>query len=229
MEPGAGKYLGAKIEGRTYVSNVLPFGLSLSPYVFTRLTNWIAGVIRKETGMKAAVYIDDFLLGSETKEQLEQGVEKVRKIFENLGVMLSSKKTTEVKEEVEFLGFLWSAKRKTVGITPERRKEYKRIVKNLLRTAQPVSRWKTIIGKLLFLREAIGPTLRHVRSLLRAIRGKRLTERITPTGEAELDLRWWMEILSAPRELGLTTKGASASITTDASDSGIGYVVELDG
>ena len=40
---------------------MLPFGLNLSPYVFTRLTNLVA------------VYVDDFILGAETKGVLVAG------------------------------------------------------------------------------------------------------------------------------------------------------------
>lgn len=68
MEVEAWKYLGAWIGRETVVSDVLPFGLSLSPYVFTRSTSWVVGVIRRKTGLKVGVYIDDFLLGANSKQ-----------------------------------------------------------------------------------------------------------------------------------------------------------------
>ena len=148
------------------VSAVLPFGLSLSPYVFTRLTNWLGRLIRKETGLNVAVCIDDFLIGGATREQVEKGVEIIRALFKKLGVVLSSKKPIEIQQRVEFLGFEWAADKKTVGVTEEKRKKYRRAVKNLLRSPQTAARWKTVIGRLLFLREAIGPTLRHISSIL---------------------------------------------------------------
>ena len=226
MAPEARKFLGARIGEKTVVSNVLPFGLSLSPYVFTRLTNWVAGVLRRKTGLKIGVYIDDFIVGSETKEQLEDGLKIIREVFNKLGIILSDKKPVVIAKQVEHLGFLWSAEHKTIGITEERRREYRRKIKNLLRTQQPVERWKSVVGKLIFLKEAIGPTLRHVRSILRLLRGKRAGTRITPTQEVVEDLTWWLDTLREKRELSLLQKEVKASITTDASDVAVGYVLE---
>ena len=223
------RYLGAQVGDKVVVSRVLPFGLSLSPYIFTRLTNWVAGVIRKKTGLKVAIYIDDFLLGSQTKEEMERGLVVVQELFQELGVTLSEKKQISIEREVEFLGFLWSSEKKTIRLTKERRREYIRAVKNLLRTSQPVKRWRTVIGKLIFLREAIGPTLRHVRSIMRFIRGKGNGVKVKAEGEVKEDLIWWREILQRSNEMSLIYKEVSASITTDASDVAVAYILELEG
>lgn len=229
MSREARKYLGASVGGKTVVSAVLPFGLSLSPYIFTRLTNWLAGLIRKRTRLAVAVYIDDFLIGGKTREGMEKGLQQIKDLFNELGVVLSTKKPIVIKKQAEFLGFLWSAEEKTIGVTEERRKEYKRMIMNLLRSGQPVKRWKTAVGKLIFLREAIGPTLRHVRSILRMIRGKRSGTRIEASGEVREDLIWWKEMLARTNKMSLLHKQVSASITTDASDTALAYSLELDG
>ncbi len=229
MAKEARRYLGARVGDETVVSAVLPFGLSLSPYIFTHFTNWVAGMIRRKTNLDVAVYIDDFLIGAPTKEALERGLEIIKKLFGELGVILSTKKPIKMAEEVEFLGFLWSGKNKTIGLTEERRREYPRVVKNLPRTEHPIKRWRTAIGKLIFLREAIGPTLRHVRSIIRLMKGKGETTRIRATGEAEKDLIWWREVLKETNEMSLEHREISASIATDASNVAVAYHLELDG
>ena len=229
MEEQARKYLGAKVGTRVVVSAVLPFGLSLSPYVFTRYTNWLAGLVRKKTGLHVGVYIDDFIVGAESKSKLEKGLAILKDLFSKLGVVLSEKKASEITREVDFLGFHWSAANKTVGIAENKRKEYMRAMKNLLRSPQPVHRWRSIIGKLIFLKEAIGPALRHIRSLLKMIRGKRLTALIQPSEEAREDLNWWLETLRNRRTMSLNMKEVTASITTDASAKKIGYILVLGG
>lgn len=227
MDPTARKYLGARMGRETVVSNVLPFGLSLSPYIFTRLTNWVAGLIRKRTGLHIAVYIDDFLVGSDTKEQLESGLNTIRELFRDLGIVLSEKKEIVVAEQVEYLGFLWSAGRKAVGITEERRRQYRRIIKNLLRAPQPVVRWRSVVGKLIFLREAVGSALRHVRSILRFLRGRKDGARVSAPDEVREDLTWWLRVLEDRKELSLVNAEVTASIATDASDAAVGYVLEV--
>lgn len=227
MSQEARKFLGTRIGGRTLVSTVLPFGLNISPYIFTRYTNWVAGLIRRKTGLNVACYIDDFILGGQTKEDVERGLKKVKEMFRELGLVLSDKKETVVARETEFLGFTWSAERKTIGVTEERRREYKRRVKNLLRTPQPAKRWRSVIGKLIFLRDAVGQSLRHVRSLLRAVRGTNLSKKITPEGEVKEDLHWWLQMLAQRKEISLIYREVTASITTDASEVGLGYVLEV--
>ena len=211
------------------MSAVLPFGLSLSPYIFTRLTNWLAGLIREKTGLSVAVYIDDFLVGGPTKEAMEKGLMEIRRLFEELGVVLSTKKPIVIAREVEFLGFLWSSEKKTVGLTEERRREYRRVIKNLLRTPHPVKRWRTAIGKLIFLKEAVGPAIRHVRSIIKLVKGRRKMTKIKATGEAEQDLIWWKEVLARTNEMSLISREVSASIATDASNTAVAYSLELDG
>ena len=68
MAPEARPFLGAEMgDGRTVAATVLPFGLSLSPYVFTRLTGFLARLVRRRVGLEVAVYVDDFLLGGASK------------------------------------------------------------------------------------------------------------------------------------------------------------------
>ena len=225
MEPQARKFLGAKLGKETIVSTVLPFGLNLSPYVFTRLTGWLAREIRRRFQLEAAVYIDDFLLGSETKDKLEEGIKDVKRFFEELGVIVSTKKEIEPAEKVEFIGLTWDATRKTVGVPKSKRAEYRRAVKNLLRHAQSKNTWRRVIGKLGFLREAVGPTMRHVRSLLHTVASRSKGSLIEATGEAREDLEWWKETLSHRTELSLETVPVTGAIVTDASDGGLGYII----
>lgn len=228
MEPQARKYLGARLGGETLVSTVLPFGLNLSPYVFTRLTGWLAREIRSRFHLEVAVYIDDFLLGAASKVELEDGIRKVKAFFEELGVVVSSKKEVCPARKVEFIGFTWDAARKVVGVPRARRAEYRRAVHNLLRHAQSKATWRRLVGKLVFLREAVGPTMRHVRSLIRVVTGRRNGRGLLEAqGEARDDLQWWFDKLGESTELSLALVPVTGSITTDASDGRVGYLINM--
>lgn len=225
VEPAARRYLGAQLGDDTIVSTVLPFGLNLSPYVFTRLTGWLAREIRKRFHLETAVYIDDFLLGAETREELDEGLRKVKTLFEDLGVVISTKKEIRPAQEVEFIGFVWDAARKRVKVPEQRRREYQRAVKNLLRHPQSRATWRRVIGKLVFLKEAVGPTMRHVRSLLHMVASRGKGTLLEAQGEAKEDLEWWAERLQSKTELSLETIPVTGSIVTDASDGGLGYLI----
>ena len=127
---------------------------------------------------------------------------------------------------MEFLGYNWDAEHKVIKITEEERAKYRRAVRNLIRSPQPAARWRATIGKLLFLKDAIGPAMRHVRSLLKAMKGRKGTTMIVPSGEALEDLKWWHATLGCIREASLINAPVSASITTDASDNSLGHIVE---
>ena len=117
----ARKYLGTMWGDRTVAATVLPFGLNLSPYVFTRITGFLARLIRKQIGLNVACYIDDFLLGADTQEELVRGLAEVRSLFKRLGVVLSDKLPATPAQTAEFLGFRWDAKTKEVQVPEERR------------------------------------------------------------------------------------------------------------
>ena len=229
MDLKARHYLGAVFGTRTVVSNVLPFGLNISPYIFTRITSWLAREIRKRFRLNVAVYVDDFMIGAPTKEQLEEGLRKIKELFNTLGVRLSEKTSQEPAQKVEFLGFTWDAQLKEVSVTPEKRKQYRREVRNLLRHAQSKQCWQKLVGKLIFLKEAVGPSLRHTRSLMRALQAARGGGLLAAEGEAREDLVWWDSVLRTIPRMSLKVNPTSAIVTTDASDSAIGAVVELVG
>ena len=227
MAKEARPFLGAIWKQSTIASTVLPFGLSISPYVFTRLTSWLARVIRNKIGLNVAVYVDDFMLGAESNEVLMSGLVRVRELFQRLGVVLSPKTEQVPREEVEFLGLVWNSKEKTVSISTERRREYRKRIKNLLRGPQLKKTWEQAIGKLLFLREVVGQTLRRVRSFMRLIKGQKRDRLISAEGESREDLMWWLEALTRPVSFKLTETPVSATIVTDASREWLGGVLEL--
>ena len=229
MDPASRKYLGTKVGTKTLVSSVLPFGLNISPYVFTRLTGWASRKAMELTGVSIATFIDDFMIGSQSREGLEDALKKILQLFSELGMVLSQKKEMTIEEEVDFLGFRWSAKTKTIRVTEEKRKKYKKEVKNLLRTPQPKARWRTVIGRLLFLKDAVAPALRRLRSCLKMITKMKDSTRIEAVGEVKEDLLWWLRTLESCPEISLERKPLSASIATDASNQGRGYVLEMQG
>ena len=184
----------------------------------------LARLIRAKTGLRVAVYIDDFLLGG-SSEEVRRGLETVKALFRRLGVVTSPDKEVGPATRVPFLGFEWDAAAKRVCVPQSRRAEYRRAVANLLRHAQSAAVWRRTVGRLLFLREAVGPTTRHVRSLIWAAGRRRgLVEAV---GEARDDLLWWRRALAGPLELSLQTAPVSAALATDASDTGLGAVLQL--
>ena len=181
----------------------------MSPYIFTRITNWLAGLLRRKTGLQVAAYLDDFMIGADTRRQLEVGLEQIRNLCRELGVVLAEEKGSGVTQRAEYLGFVWDTAAKTIGVSKERMKQCRREVNNLLRHGQTRKVWRKLIGRLLFLRQAVGPTLRHIRSLLHALNANKRQKLVEAVGEARTDLLWWKEQLSGTLELSVLKEPVS--------------------
>lgn len=85
------KYLKFCFEDIHYNFNVMPFGISTAPYVFTKLLKPIGHYLRSRavTGIN---YLDDFIIIGETRAECMQNVKKVLSLLIALGFNINCKK-----------------------------------------------------------------------------------------------------------------------------------------
>ena len=76
---------------RYFVFNVLPFGLSTAPFIFTKITKTLVTKWRSQ-GLNVVMYLDDGLGGSLDPTQASDNAESVRKDLLDAGFLLSDKK-----------------------------------------------------------------------------------------------------------------------------------------
>jgi hypothetical protein len=101
------KYLRFEFEDVLYEFTCLPNGLSSGPRVFTKILKVPLAWLRESFGITISGYIDDTILCSESAEQLRADLEIAAELFQDLGFMISWKKSVlEPVQEIEFLGFL---------------------------------------------------------------------------------------------------------------------------
>ena len=98
------KWLRFQIEGQTFEFKVLPFGLSTSPRVFTRIVKSIPEFLRPK-GFTIYVYLDDFLVVSPSRSALISDVAVIRHLLTRLGFLINVKKSNFIPSQtVQFLG-----------------------------------------------------------------------------------------------------------------------------
>ena len=100
------------VENNLYEFNRMPFGLTNAPSTFQRLMN------RDILGKFALVYLDDILIYSETFDEHYEHIETVFQLLTDAGLKLKLKKCHFMKQSVNYLGHIISAK----GISPDPRK-----------------------------------------------------------------------------------------------------------
>jgi hypothetical protein len=103
MAPSARPFLGFQFEGKFYVWNVLPFGLSLAPKIFTLLLSPVVNFLSR-CGIRLVDYLDDFLILA-SPHHIHTHKQTVLTLFSALGLEINLKKSIlEPSRVVEFLG-----------------------------------------------------------------------------------------------------------------------------
>ena len=108
---------------------VLPFGLSISGYIFTKVVREVIKYWRS-TGLKIVMYLDDGLGGGKNMKEAMLASEKIHSDLEKFGFVLASEKCNWVPiQGLDWLGFHWDMIEGVIRITEKRIEKPLRILK----------------------------------------------------------------------------------------------------
>ncbi len=97
-------FLRFAFEGRAWQSRALPFGLSLSPRVFTKVIEGTLTPLR-EVGVRILNYFDDWLILAQSREQLGDHRDLVLRHLSHLGLRVNwGKSKLSPVQRIYFLG-----------------------------------------------------------------------------------------------------------------------------
>ena len=192
-----------------------PFGLKNAGQDFQRLMDEILGDIPR-----VYVYIDDILIASETLEQHLEDLEAVFKTLSANGLVIQRSKCVLGKPSLEFLGYTVDEN----GISPLPEK-----VAVIRATTPPTSikELQRFLGMVGYYRKFIPNAATHLYHLFEALKGKPKTLDWTPDCQKSFEAT--KEALARASMLFHPRKGAALALTTDASNSAIGGVLEQRG
>ena len=123
----------------------LPFGLSLAPFVFTKVFRPLIKRWRA-MGINTCLYIDDGIIFGETEEQCREAVSQVQRDLAAAGVKIAPEKSMwEPSQSGEWLGFHIDLREKKVSISAERRAKALSRVRNCLAKRSPSVRDRQIV------------------------------------------------------------------------------------
>lgn len=99
------KYLRFKFQNHTYEFQCLPFGLSLAPFVFTKLLKPIVSYLRSR-GFLLVIYLDDILCIGYSYEDCLNCISETVTLLESLGFVINYSKSKLIPNQTRtFLGF----------------------------------------------------------------------------------------------------------------------------
>ena len=98
------KYLRLTLRGRVYQFKELPFGLSKSPFMFTRLMTVIATFLRRRA-ITLHPYLDDWLARNQNRRRLLEHIQFILSLINSLGLIINYEKSDLVPAQVfTFIG-----------------------------------------------------------------------------------------------------------------------------
>ena len=198
-----------------YIFPRCPFGLKNAGQDFQRLMDAILGDLPR-----VYVYIDDILIASETMEQHLQDLESVFKTLSANGLVIQRSKCVLGASSLEFLGYHVDAN----GISPLPDRVTAIRATTPPTTIKELQRWLGMVG---YYRRFIPNAATHLFHLFEALKGKPKTLDWTRQCQESFDAT--KEALAKATLLFHPRPGAQLALTTDASSTAVGGVLEQRG
>lgn len=223
IKPSHRRYLAFHYK-KLYQMTCLPFGLSSAPLAFSRVTNWVANLLRKR-GLRVLVYLDDFLVVHQNPSILEQQMCLAVNLLQSLGWSVNVQKSILVPtRQIEFLGIIWDTEVNQTRLPPGKVKHLSKEIQVVLEKGK--WSWKSamsLVGRLGFASLVVPLGRLHTRNLQRASRN--LSEEVCHKvfdvpSSALADCLWWTHNISTPGRI--FENDPTIFISTDASDQGWG-------
>lgn len=222
------KFLKFKHNNQLYEFTCMPFGLSIAPYIFTKIFKPIMNHLRS-LGFLSVLYLDDILLFGKNKQDCYNNVNYTIQLLTSLGFLINYEKSLlEPTQEVKFLGFIFNSNKMTMFIPPEKSEKILIIIKSIKnKKIIKIRDFARFIGILVSVCPAIPYGWAHIknfeyckyRALKRCFGNYDDTLKINK--ELHDDFSWWIANLSNS-EVSLLETPYVLTIFTDASNSGWG-------
>ncbi len=215
---------------RAYQYKALPFGLSLSPRVFTKVVE-AALVPLREAGIRILNYLDDWLILAQSRALLCEHRDMVLSHLSRLGLQVNREKSKlSPTQRISFLGMELDSVNLTARLSEERAQSMLRCLESLQRKrAVPLKRFQRLLGHMAS-SAAITPLgLLHMRPLQRWLHDRvprwawrHGTYRVSLTPSCRRTFSPWSDLAFLRAGVPLEQVSRHIVVSTDASATGWG-------
>ena len=148
INPSARRYLRFAFEGQVFQFRALPFGLNISPWIFTRLMDTVMATARRTSSSQHSNYLDDLLLKNPTPSLLIQDRDALLSLLASLGWMVNREKSDLTPSQTfSHLGMLFQTDHNKVSLTQKRITTLVEAVSQMLiQKGGPVRFWLRALG-----------------------------------------------------------------------------------
>ncbi|KAL0152766.1 hypothetical protein M9458_052489 [Cirrhinus mrigala] len=223
-------FLRFAFEGRAYQYKVLPFGLSLSPRVFTKVAEAALSPLR-ERGIRILNYLDDWLILAHSWDLVCAHRDMVLNHLAQLGLRVNWEKSKlSPAQRISFLGVELDSVSMSARLSPERAQSVLRCVATLrCGSAVPLKQVQRLLGHMASSAAVTPLGLMHMRPLQHWLHTRvprwawhRGTFRVNITPSCRQTLSPWTDIMFLRSGVPLEQVSRRIVVTTDASKTGWG-------
>ena len=145
------RFLAFQVGSETFQFTRLPFGLSLAPRVFTKLSKVVSTVLAK-MGVTTLMYLDDWLVYSPSKEKTLTNVRVAMKVLGEMGFVINVPKSSLVpSQQLDWLGIRWDTVSATLSLSPDNRlRSLSHLRRALFSRTLSRRQWESLLGVLNF-------------------------------------------------------------------------------
>ena len=230
------KYLRFTLRGRVYQFKALPFGLSTSPFVFTRLMIVIATFLRRRA-ITLHPYLDYWLARNQNRRKLLEHRQFIMSLINSLGLIINYEKSDLVPAQVfTFIGMEFLTHINIVRVPQARQMKILDSVRIFLQKTSVSARdFLSLLGQLNAAADFVMLGRLHIRPLQMSLHNQwqpqkfPLCHQIGITTKILQHLKWWLQEDLYRHGILMKIDPPSHTIFTDASLSGWGARVEPEG
>ena len=192
------KFLRFTLRDRVYQFKALPFGLSTSPFVFTRLMNVIATFLRRRA---IHPYLDDWLARNQNRRRLLEHRQFILSLINSLGLIINYEKSDLVPAQVfTFIGMEFLTHTNIVRVPQSRQMKILETVRMFSQKTSVSARdFLSLLGQLNAAADFLMLGRLHLRPLQISLRNQwrpqnlPYSHQIVMTTEILQHLKWWLQ------------------------------------
>lgn len=201
VHPDYRRYLRFRWKGQMYQFKTTPFGLSIVPYWYTKITRPILEWARLQ-GIRVSAYLDDWIILGKTKEEASMNTSKILQCLTHLGWIVNWKKSQLTpKTTLEHLGFELDSVTMSARLPGKKLRDLRRSIQQLISKPLQTPRViQSVIMRIQAATMAIFPARLYTQHLLHL---KNNLIRHHPdwdrphllTNDSIVELKWWLNNL----------------------------------
>ncbi len=223
-------FLRFAFEGRAWQYRVLPFRLSLSPRVFTKVVEGALTPLR-EVGVRVLNYLNDWLILAQSREQLGDHRDLVLRHLSQLGLRVNWEKSNlSPVQRISFLGVELDSVSMTARLTEERAQAVLNCLSSFRgRNVVPLKQFQRLLGHMASAAAVTPLGLLHMRPLQHWLHSRvprwawrRGTLRVGISQQCRRSLSPWTDLAFLRAVVLLEQVSRHTVVTTDASSTGWG-------